>query len=80
MRGSDVFAQFIIQPITDAEKWQSIRDWRNHLLLMTDYSQIDDYPGAPAQKKDWKKYRQALRDIPQVYKSPDDVVFPEPPE
>jgi hypothetical protein len=64
----------------DAEKWGQIRDWRNHLLAMTDYRMIDDYPGTTTKKADWKKYRQALRDIPQVFKSPDDVVFPPPPE
>jgi hypothetical protein len=66
--------------LTIVEKWQRVRDLRNHLLFMTDYRMIDDYPGVIAKKVDWRKYRQALRDIPQVFKSPDDVIFPEPPE
>jgi hypothetical protein len=72
---------FAPDPIPEKIKWQLVRDFRNHLLFTTDYRMIDDYPGATTVKKvDWRKYRQALRDIPQVYKSPDDVVFPDPPE
>jgi hypothetical protein len=69
-----------VSKLTNAEKWTIIRARRNNLLSACDYTALSDYPITTTKKADWKKYRQALRDIPQVFKSPDDVVFPPPPE
>jgi hypothetical protein len=53
--------------------WNFIRRERNHLLASTDYTQVADWPG---DKVMWATYRQALRDIPQSYDSPEDVIWP----
>lgn len=59
-------------PIT----WESIRFKRNELLAKSDYTQMADWPG---NKTAWAVYRQQLRDLPQVYSSPENVVLPTPP-
>lgn len=56
--------------------WESIRDKRNQLLDDSDYTQIADFTG---DKSAWSAYRQLLRDIPQKYKNPEDVVWPPKP-
>ena len=56
--------------------WNKIRDRRNKLLMLSDYTQVNDWPG---NKQVWIMYRQALRDIPQTYTNPEDVVWPTQP-
>jgi hypothetical protein len=53
--------------------WENIRDKRNQLLDNSDYTQVPDFPG---DKEAWAAYRQILRDIPQTYYKPEDVVWP----
>ncbi len=55
--------------IPDAWKWERIRNRRNELLRDTDFAMLPDAP----------PYTQALRDLPQTFANPDDVVFPEKP-
>jgi hypothetical protein len=61
-----------IFPIT----WEIIRDERNRLLDDSDYTQVPDFPG---NREAWTSYRQLLRDLPQQYKNPEDVVWPPKP-
>jgi len=56
--------------------WESIRDKRNQLLDDSDYTQVPDFPG---NREAWTAYRQLLRDIPQKYKNPEEVVWPPKP-
>jgi hypothetical protein len=56
--------------------WKSIRDKRNQLLDDSDYTQVSDFPG---NREAWTSYRQLLRDLPQQYKNPEDVVWPPKP-
>lgn len=56
--------------------WDSVRIKRNRLLEKSDFTQMPDYPG---DKAAWATYRQALRDIPQTYSSPEEVVWPTTP-
>jgi hypothetical protein len=56
--------------------WQSIRLDRNDRLNSSDHTQITDYPG---NKEAWSTYRQQLRDIPQTFATPEEVVWPESP-
>lgn len=56
--------------------WDIIRNKRDILLTKSDISQLADFPG---DKAAWSAYRQALRDIPQTYSDPDDVIWPTPP-
>ena len=60
--------------------WKKIRKERNQLLKESDYLILADAPVDETQKQEWTTYRQALRDIPQDYDSPDEVVFPDKPE
>jgi hypothetical protein len=65
--------------IPDEDKWRLIRKKRNKLLAESDWSQLVDSP-VVSTKKDWISYRTKLRNIPQDYKNPDDVIFPDPPK
>ena len=59
-------------PIT----WDNIKTTRNRLLKKSDYTQMPDWPG---DKQAWAEYRQLLRDIPQTYANPGDVIWPTSP-
>lgn len=60
------------------EEWNRVREYRNKLLSDTDYITTGDRWAALSdeQKTAWATYRQALRDIPQTFDSPLEVVFP----
>ena len=71
--------------VTDAEiescqRWKIIRNERDKLLKESDYLILADAPVDETQKQEWTTYRQALRDIPQDYDSPDEVVYPDKPK
>lgn len=57
--------------------WEGIRFKRNQLLQETDYTQVEDFPG---NKQIWANYRSALRNIPQLFGTPESVVWPVKPE
>ena len=57
--------------------WSDIRATRNNLLAASDWRAM---PDAPAMSDAWTLYRQALRDIPETYSSPSDVVWPVEPD
>ena len=63
-------------PTTD-EKWEAIRTVRNELIEQTDWTQLMDSPLSEEQKLSYILYRDKLRDIPQDFENPEDVVFPE---
>lgn len=65
--------------MTSAEKWEEIKYQRNIYLLKCDWTQLLDVVLTEAEIVAWRDYRQALRDIPQTYPNPDDVIFPERP-
>jgi len=58
-----------------AMKWTLIRDKRDVLLAETDWWATSDR----TMTSDQTDYRKKLRDIPQDYGSPDDVVYPTKP-
>ena len=62
------------------EAWEKIRKERNQLLKDSDYIMVSDAPVTTEKKEEWETYRQVLRDIPQDYDSPDEVVYPDKPE
>jgi len=71
--------------ISDSEiesywRWKIIRAERDKLLRESDYLILADAPVDETQKQEWTTYRQVLRDIPQDYDSPDEVVYPDKPE
>jgi uncharacterized protein YjiS (DUF1127 family) len=61
-----------------SSKWTEIRDQRNQLLNMTDWTQLTDVPFTVQQKEDWKIYRQALRDITEQI-DPFNIIWPTEP-
>ena len=62
------------------EAWRKIRKKRNQLLKDSDYIMFPDITITAEKKEEWTTYRQVLRDIPQDYDSPDEVVYPDKPE
>ena len=66
-------------PVADytpsAITWADIRSERDSLLAATDWCAVSDR----AMSADETNYRQALRDVPQNFASPADVVWPTKP-
>ena len=62
------------------EAWIEIRKQRNQLLKDSDYIMVSDAPVGETQKQEWTTYRQSLRDIPQTFSNPDEVVYPTKPK
>jgi len=56
--------------------WSDVRVERDRLLAGSDWTQVSD---APVDAAAWAVYRQQLRDVPQDFGSPDEVVWPIPP-
>lgn len=65
--------------VRDARAWAAVRAERDALLAACDWTQVDDAPLINEQKYVWASYRQALRDVPQSFATPEDVVWPEVP-
>jgi len=63
----------------DTPAWDDIRKERDVLLAMYDWTQLADVALTIEEKAAWSDYRQALRDLPQMFESPEDVVFPTSP-
>lgn len=61
--------------VSDAVKWDRVRERRNLLLYASDWATLTDAPLSAEQRLDWLSYRQLLRDITQQA-SPDDVQWP----
>jgi hypothetical protein len=58
--------------------WNFIRELRSSKLRQSDWSMLPDANPKPS-KEAWLEYRQALRDIPQKFSNPEDVIWPLPP-
>lgn len=58
--------------------WDQIRSQRNYLLSQTDWIFAPDV--TLKNKEAWLTYRQALRDVPQSFTTPEEVVWPIKPE
>jgi hypothetical protein len=65
--------------IPDENKWNLVRSFRNETLTRSDWTQLGDAPFTVEEKDAWTAYRQALRDVPQDFGGPDDVMFPDTP-
>nr|WP_232613937.1 tail fiber assembly protein [Photobacterium carnosum] len=59
--------------------WEPVRLKRDRLIRDTDWTQMPDAPLTVEQKAEFLAYRQTLRDIPQTYDNPDDIVWPTKP-
>lgn len=56
--------------------WVEIRAERDEKLRASDWTHISDTPLVAGKKAEWTAYRQSLRDIPQDFPNPGDVVWP----
>lgn len=65
---------------TNAELAENTRIKRDHFLSETDFYLMSDYPSDPKNLEEIKKYRQALRDIPEQAGFPKDVIWPDLPK
>tara|TARA_Y100000004_G_scaffold196846_1_gene268386 strand:- start:3511 stop:3885 length:375 start_codon:yes stop_codon:yes gene_type:complete len=65
---------------TNDDKWFDIRNKRNTLLRESDWTVMPDSPLNSDKKTEWTNYRNTLRNIPQTYNNPDDVVWPNEPQ
>jgi len=67
-------------PAVQTERaWAQVRAERDRFLTASDWTQVADAPLTAGDRQAWADYRQALRDVPQDFGSPDDVVWPEAP-
>ena len=53
-----------MKELTDAEPMKLLREERNKLIAETDWTQLKDISLDSIREKNWKEYRQALRDLP----------------
>lgn len=60
--------------------WFEVKKIRSRLLAETDFTQISDTPLTAEKKLEFSVYRQELRDLPEGFASPVDVVWPVKPE
>lgn len=68
-----------ISPLTEEQKWESIRGQRDSYLSRCDWTDLPNAPLTKAQKVIWLKYRADLRDITKTYNDPDKIVWPTSP-
>lgn len=67
----------IVPPVAPLN-WEQIRSKRDALLKDSDWAAFPDATPKPS-KEAWLTYRQTLRDLPQSFKTPEEVVWPEKP-
>lgn len=60
-------------------RWDLVRNKRNKLLTLCDWTQLSDNPLPTEKKEEWMTYRQQLRDITQQQVNPENVVWPTSP-
>nr|PMI82027.1 hypothetical protein BCU37_01895 [Vibrio splendidus]PMK56182.1 hypothetical protein BCT96_19505 [Vibrio splendidus] len=58
---------------------EEVRFERDSRISNSDWTQTLDCPLSDVKVAEFAAYRKALRDIPQIYTAPDDVVWPEKP-
>lgn len=78
MNANTLWAGYEIE-LPDANKWNLIRAHRDEILAKCDWTQMPDVPLSDGEKELWRLYRQELRNLPQAFTNPEDVIFPEPP-
>ena len=60
----------------DELRWEETRNERDRLLSACDWTQMPDSPLSETDRDAWAAYRQALRDIPNGFATPAQVVWP----
>jgi len=77
--------QYVNEQYRLEDMWKAIRDKRDELLISSDkvsgIMYVDYWESKTQVYKDaWLTYRSALRNIPQTYSTPEEVVWPTVPE
>lgn len=70
------------EPVPQTETmntWAQVRQERNLLLTLSDWTQLPDVNLTTELKGSWASYRQQLRDITEQFDDPGKVVWPTPP-
>ena len=67
-----------ITPPIITPTWEQIKAQRDKLLQQCDWTVLPDSP--VSNQSVWLTYRQALRDIPQDFATPEEVVWPTTPQ
>ena len=62
--------------VIKAGQWVEIKAIRSRLLRDSDFTQVADTPISDKKKAGFALYRSKLRNIPQTYNDPLDVVWP----
>lgn len=65
--------------LTVNQQWAQIRTVRDKLLQECDWTQLPDANLTADDRLDWAAYRQSLRDLPQAFEQPGDVILPRKP-
>ena len=60
--------------------WSDVRKKRNKLISVTDYTQVCDSPFSAEKQSEFREYREALRQIPQLFEDIDSINWPTKPE
>ena len=67
-----------LEIMTQELPWNIVRVERDAMLRDSDKVMLSDYP--LEDKSEYESYRQELRDIPQTYDDPDEVIYPSEPD
>lgn len=59
--------------------WKQIERQQRDLLAASDFRMLPDYPATEEQRAAWVAYRHELRQVNNIYKKPEDVVWPTQP-
>jgi len=68
----------VVESRLNKELWKPAREKRNTLLSESDWTQARDV--SLTNDSDWIAYREELRNIPQTYSTPEEIVWPTKPE
>ena len=66
-------------PDSATDRMRYLRHIRDALILATDWTQAPDAPLTVEQRAAWTGYRQALRDLPEVYSGSGPIPWPREP-
>ena len=60
-------------------QWELLRNERDDLLALSDFSQLEDVGFSTSKKAEWQAYRKSLRDLPANTSDPKNVTWPTKP-
>ncbi|WP_052713192.1 tail fiber assembly protein [Pseudoalteromonas rubra] len=59
--------------------WCEVRQQRDNALADSDFTQVTDSPLSNEQQQLWATYRQTLRNLPETFETPEQVIWPQRP-